>query len=188
MKNDIKLYIVMLGGRSKESNIEIHDIRWVIGKDIKETLPKLRSEWLGELYGLHIDSYKQIKYIDGYLVKLSNKNILKRKRTGETSSRMKLWFINLGGYDRNHLDEQHFFTLKVASSADYALKEAKKKWDRSLDMIHKDDLKQIDKIIGPTDYKKITQIGEYKIELTSDPLKRSQELTPDWFGYWRIDH
>ena len=60
------LYLVVLGGRTKESNIELHDVRWVVGYSIEETIPTLKSEWFGKSKGLHIDSYIAIKYVDGY--------------------------------------------------------------------------------------------------------------------------
>ena len=61
--NNLSLFIVVLGGRSLKSNIEIHDVRWVLGKTIEDTFPELRKQWLGKKNGLHIDSYKCIKYI-----------------------------------------------------------------------------------------------------------------------------
>ena len=58
----------MLGGRAKKANIELHDVRWVIGSKIEDTYHTLRKDWFGSPKGLHIDSYKKIKYIDGYKI------------------------------------------------------------------------------------------------------------------------
>tara|TARA_Y100001978_G_scaffold183812_1_gene181671 strand:- start:245 stop:361 length:117 start_codon:yes stop_codon:yes gene_type:complete len=33
---DLSLFIVVLGGRSLKSNVEIHDVRWVVGKTIED--------------------------------------------------------------------------------------------------------------------------------------------------------
>ena len=55
---NLSLFIVVLGGRSLKSNIEIHDVRWVLGETIEDTFPELRKQWLGKKSGLHIDSYK----------------------------------------------------------------------------------------------------------------------------------
>ena len=68
---NLSLFIVVLGGRSIKSNIEIHDVRWVIGESIEDTFPELREQWLGKKGGLHIDSYKCIKYVDGYEIVIS---------------------------------------------------------------------------------------------------------------------
>ena len=54
------LYLVVLGGRSKKANIELHDVRWVVGSKIEDTYDTLRKHWFGSPEGLHIDSYKKI--------------------------------------------------------------------------------------------------------------------------------
>ena len=64
---NLSLFIVVLGGRSLKSNIELHDVRWVLGETIEDTFPELRKQWLGKKSGLHIDSYKCIRYVDGYI-------------------------------------------------------------------------------------------------------------------------
>ena len=60
---DLSLFIVVLGGRSLKSNIEIHDVRWVLGETIEDTFPELRKQWLGKKSGLHIDSYLSLIHI-----------------------------------------------------------------------------------------------------------------------------
>ena len=69
---NIFLYLVVLGGRAKKANVELHDVRWVVGSKIEDTYEILRKDWFGSLKGLHIDSYKKIKYIDGYKINLIN--------------------------------------------------------------------------------------------------------------------
>ena len=63
-----KLFLVVLGGRVKNCHIEQHDVRWVIGEQIEETIPTLRDEWIGLKSGLHIDSYRCIRRVDGHRV------------------------------------------------------------------------------------------------------------------------
>ena len=60
----------MLGSRAEKANIELHDVRWVVGSKIEDTYDTLRKDWFGSPNGLHIDSYKKIKYIDGYKINL----------------------------------------------------------------------------------------------------------------------
>ena len=69
---NIFLYLVVLGGKAKKANIELHDVRWVVGSKIEDTYDTLRKDWFGSPKGLHIDSYKKIKYIDGYKINLIN--------------------------------------------------------------------------------------------------------------------
>ena len=69
---NIFLYLVVLGGRAEKANIELHDVRWVVGSKIEDTYDTLRKDWFGSSRGLHIDSYKKIQYIDGYKINLIN--------------------------------------------------------------------------------------------------------------------
>ena len=71
LKNNF-LYLVVLGGRAEKANIELHDVRWVVGSKIEETYDTLRKDWFGSSKGLHIDSYKKIQYIDGHKINLIN--------------------------------------------------------------------------------------------------------------------
>ena len=66
------LFLVVLGGRAKMANVELHDVRWVVGSRIEDTFDVLRNDWFGNLGGLHIDSYKKIKHVDGYKIILKN--------------------------------------------------------------------------------------------------------------------
>jgi len=66
------LYLVVLGGRAEKANIELHDVRWVVGSKIEDTFDTLRKDWFGSSKGLHIDSYKKIQYIDGHKINLIN--------------------------------------------------------------------------------------------------------------------
>ena len=66
------LYLVVLGGRAEKANIELHDVRWVVGSKIEDTYDTLRKDWFGSSKGLHIDSYKKIQYIDGHKINLKN--------------------------------------------------------------------------------------------------------------------
>ena len=70
----------------------MHDVRWVLGDTIETTVPQLKSEWIGNAQGLHIDSYKQLRFVDGYRITIVNTN----ETDGNEDN--KIWFINLGGY------------------------------------------------------------------------------------------
>ncbi len=180
---NLSLFIVVLGGRSLKSNIEIHDVRWVLGESIEDTFPELRKQWAGKINGLHIDSYKRIKYIDGYKISLSNKdNHINSRKENES-----LWFVNLGGYNPKKMYEEHEFTLVVAKKALDAKKKAIKNWESSLKKKHNDDFSNINKFEQIDDLHSINKIQNWKIELILDPKKRSEKMIPDWYGYMRID-
>ena len=181
---DLSLFIVVLGGRSLKSNIEIHDVRWVIGETIEDTFPELRKQWVGKRSGLHIDSYKCVKYVDGYeiVISKSNKDSLIRQRIEDFS----LWFVNLGGYNPKKMYEEHEFNLIVAKKAIEAKRKAKKIWVSNLDLKHNDDYSGIHYLEKIDDLHPI-KIKNWEINLIPDPEKRSEKLIPDWYGYKRID-
>jgi hypothetical protein len=62
---------------------------------------------------LHIDSYKKIKYLDGYKINLRNAKNLKidNKFSKKSNTKKNLWFVNIGGYDPSSLQEKHEFGL-----------------------------------------------------------------------------
>ena len=182
---NLSLFIVVLGGRSLKSNIEIHDVRWVIGKTLEDTFPELRAQWIGKTSGLHIDSYKCIKYIDGYQIIISkyNKNNLNYTKREDLT----LWFINLGGYNPKKMYEEHEFTLVVAKKAVDAKKKAKTNWETTLKSKHNDDHSSIKDFKEVDNLHPIKKIKNWEIKLISDPEERSDKLIPDWYGYMRID-
>ena len=182
---NLSLFIVVLGGRSLKSNIEIHDVRWVLGESIEDTFPELRKQWLGKITGLHIDSYKCIKYVDGYKIIIS-----KSRRDNLDNSKKeedKLWFVNLGGYDPKKMYEEHEFKLIVAKKAADAKKNARNNWVSKLNYIHNDDCSGIKNFDQIDDIHPIREIKGYQIKLIYDPERRKDKLLPDWYGYMRID-
>ena len=143
MKNhQLFLYLVVVGGRIAKANIEVHDVRWVIGSKIEDTFDDLRKGWFGSIDGLHIDSYKKIFSVDGHKIKIkkSQKNKSKNNIFNKKKDKKKLWFINLGGYNPKSMQEIHEFGLVVASTASNAKKLAKSKWLNGFLKKHNDDI------------------------------------------------
>ncbi len=165
----MNLYLVVLGGKIGSSNVEMHDVRLVIGKNIESTLTQLRSEWIGQAKGLHIDSYKSIRFVDGYEIKILDKEI-RNKNEGN-----QLWLINLGGYKEGEMLEQHHLELVVAKSAKTAKLKAIKKWKSRVNQIHKDDVLPIQ------------TLQKYSIALEPAPYDQIDGMKPDWSGYWVIN-
>ena len=180
-----KLFIVFLGGKASKSHIEQHDVRWVIGSSIENTFFQLREEWFGERVGLHIDSYIELKYIDGYEVILKKVDYETNKKSNSIDRH--LWFVNLGGYTKDSLIESHNFGLFIAKNQTEAKRKAKENWKSNFTKKHNDDIHILNTL------KKITQnntkedLNEWRIELKKDNKNRNQKLYPKWYGYMRID-
>ena len=184
------LFLVVLGGRAKTANVELHDVRWAVGSRIEDTFDALRRDWFWILKGLHIDSYKKINYIDGYKISLKNieENQLKiNKHFNENTSKKNLWFVNIGGYDPCSMQEKHEFGLVVASDKLEAKNIAKSKWLMGCKKKHKDDIFSLEIINGCDDSKLIKSIGNWEIVLTKENNLFEETNNPDWYGYKRID-
>ena len=191
MNPDMKfLYLVVVGGRSPKANIELHDVRWVIGSKIEDTYDQLRNDWFGSPHGLHIDSYKKIDSIDGYKIYLrknENKDFKNKILKKEKIPNKKLWFVNIGGYDPSSMQEKHEFGLVVASSPSAAKNKAKSKWLIDCKQKHKDDISDIKSFSDVDDCEVIKNIKNWEIELIPDDKFVEEKNIPDWFGYMRID-
>jgi len=187
---EVYLFLVVLGGRAKKANVELHDVRWVVGSRIEDTFEVLRNDWFGNLEGLHIDSYKKIKHVGGYKINLkniANKKLKNKNLFNQNGSEKKLWFVNIGGYDPNSLQEKHEFGLVVAPSKLEAKNIAKSKWLMGCKKKHKDDIASLKKFIGCDNCKLIQNIGNWEIELSPGNSLIKETNNPDWYGYKRID-
>ena len=187
---NIFLFLVVLGGRAKKANIELHDVRWVVGSKIEDTYSTLRNDWFGSSKGLHIDSYKRIKHIDGYkinLINFENNKLEKKQLVKKNKPRKNLWFVNIGGYIPTSMQEKHEFGLVIASNKLEAKKKAKSKWLIGCTKKHKDDLAFLEMIISCDDCEQIKKIGNWQIVLTPDNNFIQENNYPDWYGYKKID-
>jgi len=172
------LWLVVLGGRTATSLIEVHDVRFVAGTTIEDTIPELRRQWFGRREGLHLDAYMAVRAVDGWAVTLGLGLAAPRSE--------RLWFVNLGAYRPDSLAELHHFGLVVASSPQGAKAAAKRQWLRGALQQHKDDLCSVDDCLA------IEQLAlldgqRWHVQLTPHPQGSSQPQVPDWFGYRRLD-
>ena len=173
-----QLFLVVLGGRTAKSHVELHDVRFVAGFSLEDTIPELRRQWFGRREGLHLDSFMAVRAIDGYAVGLGPEPPAPRPE--------RLWFVNLGAYQPDCLAELHHFGLVVAPTAQAAQAAAKRQWLAGALQRHKDDLVAVDDCLA------IEQLdllggGRWYVQLQPHPEGLSQPQVPDWFGYRRID-
>ena len=186
----IHLYLVVLGGRAEMANVELHDVRWVVGSKIEDTYDVLKRDWFGTYEGLHIDSYKKINYVNGYKINLKNienQKLKNKKIFNGNNNKKNLWFVNIGGYDPSSMQEKHEFGLVVAKTKLEAKNIAKAKWLIGCKKKHKDDIASLQILIGCDDCQLIRTIGNWEIELTLENNYIDEPNKPDWFGYKRID-
>lgn len=168
-----KLFLVYVGGDAPGANIELHDVRFVVGNSIEDTYPALKQQWFGIRSSVHMDSYVYVHHVDGYRIELAKVPSTEKK---------KLYFVNFGGYFPGKLAEYHDFTLVVASSTEEARALAKPKVLAAglagSEQFHKDDLLAVDDCLA------VDLLDGYYIHCVHDG--EQQPLVPDWMGYQPI--
>ena len=174
-----KLFVVYIGGKISGTNIESHDIRFLIGETVHDTYEQIRKEWVGDLIGLHIDSYLKLEYLNGYKI-IITKNV-KSSRSCIKKSK-ELWFVNLGGSSSNSIIEKHEIFILVASSKKEAKAIAKTKASKTIKNLHFDNILKINDNINNNNADDFI----FKIVLENDTLSRSHNLIPDWQGYSKL--
>jgi len=172
----VKLFLVYLGGSAPGANIELHDVRFVVGDTIESTYPQLKQQWFGTVKGLHLDSYVHIHHVDGYRIELVKENDIS---AAPPATDQRLYFVNFGGYFAGKIPEFHDFTLCVASSPQAAkqqgLVQVMKAGLAGSVEPHKDDLWAVDDCLA------LDLIDGWRIQLVQDSQR--QPLKPDWSGY-----
>ena len=124
------------------------------------------SSWFGTVKGLHLDTYLELRFIDGFRVEL------RRERSDRPE---KLYFANFGGYDPASVAELHQFGVFAACSPAEAKQKGKASLlTRSL-VQHKDNVFDVDDCFA------VGEVGDYVVHLVPD--SRVQPFVPDWFGY-----
>jgi Domain of Unknown Function (DUF1543) len=126
----MKLFAVYVGGEMKGANIEVHDMRFVAAESVTDTYAELKRQWWGIPKSLHVDCWAAIDSADGFEVILRPKPF---------QGPEKLYYVNLGGYDKSEFVEKHKNAFVVATSVVDAKARAKK-LARGWDAPHRDDM------------------------------------------------
>ena len=114
------LFMVQLGGRPKGRLIEQHDIFFGVANQVSELVDDINHHWPEVKNKWHIDSYRAITKVGNHTVKLIESNNQTANDNG-----LKLFFINLGGYQQGSFEEFHHKLLIVAATQADAIKQAK---------------------------------------------------------------
>ncbi len=160
----MNLFMVYIGGYKDNANLELHDMRFVIGEKIEDCYPTLKNQWWGDEKGFHMDAWGVVKSADGYNVSINN--------TPAKQSE-KLWFVNLGGYDPEQFTELHKNVLVVANDhteAKLRAKEQIKNWTKP----HRDKWFEVEKVL------ELTNIDDKYIHLHKTDKPTEFEFTCDY--------
>ena len=117
----LSLFMVLLGSKAPNRNVEQHDFFFGIATGLKELVPAMKAFWPEAGNSIHIDGWRRITRVDGFEIRVSERN-----SDEILSSEKKLFFINLGGYLSGRLEEQHYTVLSVNDDRLQAIRDAKK--------------------------------------------------------------
>lgn len=109
-----KLFMVLIGCKPAGRHTEQHDVFFGIANSLKELIPAIIAFW-PEAEDLHIDGYREVTHVDGYRIGINE----------AAPSSGFLFFINLGGYKENEMEEFHYKMLATGKDKNEALRKAK---------------------------------------------------------------
>ena len=112
----MKLFLLILGCKPNGRNTEQHDTFFGIGNSLTDLLPQIKQFW-SDGGKIHIDSWREVIAVDGFTIQVIPRS--------EERSENKLFFLNLGGYKPNDLEEYHYKLLSVADTKTAAIQSAK---------------------------------------------------------------
>lgn len=180
----MKLFYIILGATPKGRNIEQHDVFFGIAETLHDLVPDMKNFWKEAKGKIHLDAYQEVKFIDGFEVKVVEKTELNQEN--------QLFFINLGGYKRGFFAEFHEQHLMVGASMGEVVKRVKKTefyktmgFDKATSHIDDKHGVDIDDIFTVNDI-----LPEYMREKYSIILEKSEEENQENIsevGYFKID-
>jgi hypothetical protein len=129
-----KLFVIYIGGKTSQSLIELHDMRFVVAENIEETYEELKRSWWGVPESLHLDCWGVLEAADGYKIDITETPV---------DSSKKLFFVNLGAYSPREFTEIHRNVFLVAESEAEAKRRAVASV-RDCEQGHKDHLYDVE--------------------------------------------
>jgi len=116
----MNLFMILIGGKPDGRLTEQHDVFFGIANELKDLIPSMNSFW-PEIEGkMHIDSWRKVTKVAHFRVE-----IIAREALLEPVKPEKLFFVNLGGYKENDMEEYHYKQLVVAEDVAGATRAAK---------------------------------------------------------------
>ncbi len=180
--------MLLLGCKPAGRNIEQHDIFFGIASSLKELIPDILNAWPEAENKIHIDAWREIDYVDGYRVQVYPKNEIVSFSKEE---KVKLFFINLGGYKENEFEEFHYKMIIACENKSVAIQRAKqsafykhtgfKGATSHIDDkygVDLDDIFEIEDILSPQLKEKYGLIFSAAVNVNEDKLN---------MGYFRLD-
>lgn len=117
--SSLKLFFLILGCKPPGRNTEQHDVFFGIGSSLSDLKTDIIAFWPENEGKIHIDSWREVNAVDEFTISIEEKS------TETAAEPNKLFFLNLGGYKENDLEEYHYKVIVVAPDKGTAIKKAK---------------------------------------------------------------
>lgn len=111
--------MVLLGSKAPARTVEQHDYFFGIAAELRDLVPQMQAFWPEAGNSLHIDGWREVNFVEGFKVRVVPKT------NAHTDAGLRLFFINLGGYQAGKLEEQHYNLLTVKEDRMGALSASK---------------------------------------------------------------
>jgi hypothetical protein len=118
--DELKLFMLLLGSKAPGRHVEQHDFFFGVAHELKDLVGEIKLFWPEAGDKIHIDAWREVTAVNGYQIR-----IISRSEPNYTDINKKLFFINLGGYQENKFEEQHYTVLTVKTDRAAAFNEAK---------------------------------------------------------------
>ena len=115
-----KLFMLLVGCKPKGRHTEQHDILFTIGNNLKSILPDIKSFW-PDSGSLHLDVWREVTECEGFSISI----VPITKSESVKKEKLKLFFLNLGGYKPGEFEEYHYKMVIAAENKSIAIKKAK---------------------------------------------------------------
>jgi len=112
------LYMMLIGCKPEGRFTEQHDIYFGVGKNLQQAAEGINNTWPEAAGDIHIDAWRKVNMVDGYEISIGPKQ-------DTVDKELQLFFVNLGGYQPNEMEERHFKVLVVAENIQAAKKKVK---------------------------------------------------------------
>jgi hypothetical protein len=146
----MKLFMFYVGGNFRNSNTELHDVRFSVGEAVPDCYEDLRAQWWGDPKSLHLDCWGEVEQVDGFDVFIDDGPLL--------TTEHRLFFVNLGGYDPDQFAELHQNVLIVAPDEALAKMRALSKTNGWREP-HKDRLLEVENMLDVG--KSVQRVGHF---------------------------
>jgi hypothetical protein len=115
---ELKLFMLLLGCKPEGRNTEQHDVFFGIGYQLRDLIPDMQAFWPEAKGKLHIDGWREVNIVDGHQIRVVD-------RSAAVKDDVQLFFLNLGGYKLDEMEEFHYKILSVQKDIGIAIRASK---------------------------------------------------------------